>query len=230
MFDKDGTNLEGWQPKEIGGSLFAPPRHYRIRGKDYIIAIQDDGKAYLMNRRGEVQKNFPLDLDARPAGDYYLETGSTRENTSFVLVSRDGFRIKFNLDGKVRSREPLVKNTVNAQFSLVPEKEFKSYMILRQETKQYTLFDDKLNSVVVSDFIGRPADTQYSDFGSGKIYITVTDENQDLSFVYNGQGNLVTILPFESYAIALRPFDLDKGMVYTIFENSLTLQSLTSSD
>ena len=230
MFDKDGTNLEGWQPKETSGSLFSPPRHYRIRGKDYIIAIQDDGKAYLMNRRGEVQKNFPLDLDARPAGDYYLETGSTRENTSFVLVSRDGFRIRFNLDGKVRSREPLVKNTVNAQFSLVPEKEAKSYMIMRQETKQYTLFDDKLNSVLVSDFIGRPADTQYSDFGSGKIYITVTDHSQDLSFVYNGQGKLVTILPFESYAIALRPFDLDKAMVYTIFENSLTLQSLASSD
>ena len=124
----------------------------------------------------------------------------------------------------------MVKNTVNAQFSLVPEKEAKSYMIMRQETKQYTLFDDKLNSVVVSDFIGRPADTQYSDFGSGKIYITVTDHSQDLSFVYNGQGKLVTILPFESYAIALRPFDLDKAMVYTIFENSLTLQSLASSD
>jgi hypothetical protein len=230
MYDKDGTNLEGWQPKDIGGSLFAPPRHFRIRGKDYIMAIGEDGKAYLMNRRGEVQKNFPLDLDARPAGDYYLETGSTRENTSFVLVSRDGFRIKFNLDGKIRSREPLVKNTVNAQFSLVPEKESKSYMILRQEAKQYTLFDDKLNPVVVSDFIGRPTDTRYSDFGSGKVFITVTDDNQDLSFVYNGKGKLVTILPFESYAIALRPFDLDKVMVYTIFENSLTLQTLTSGD
>ncbi len=230
MYDKDGTNLEGWQPKNIESSLFAPPRHYRIRGKDYIMAITDDGKAFLMNRRGEVQKNFPLDLDARPAGDYYLETGSTRENTSFVLVSRDGFRIKFNLDGKVRSREPLVKNTVNAQFSLIPEKDFKSYMILRQEAKQYTLFDDKLNQVIVSDFIGRPTETQYTDFGSGRVYITITDNNQDLSFVYNGQGKLVTILPFESYAIALRPLDLDKAMVYTIFENSLTLQTLAAGE
>ena len=100
MYDKDGTNLEGWQPKDIAESLFAPPRHYRIRGKDYIIAIRDDGNVYLMNRRGELLKNFPLNLNARPSGDYYLETGSSRENTAFVLVSRDGFRIKFNLDGK----------------------------------------------------------------------------------------------------------------------------------
>ena len=230
MYDKDGTNLEGWQPKEIGESLFAPPRHYRIRGKDYIVAIRDDGNAYVMNRRGEVLKNFPLNLNARPAGDYYLETGSTRESTSFVIVSRDGFRIKFNLDGKIQSREALVKNTVDATFSLVPEKDFKSYLVLRQEQKQYTLFDEKLNPVIVSDFIGRSAHTQYSDFGSGKEYITVTDNNQDLSFVYDGQGKLVTILPFESYAIALRPLDLDKALVYTIFENALTLQSLSPND
>ncbi|HEX6225766.1 MAG TPA: hypothetical protein VFZ52_15215 [Chryseolinea sp.] len=229
MYDKDGTNLEGWQPKDIAESLFAPPRHYRIRGKDYIIAIRDDGNVYLMNRRGELLKNFPLNLNARPAGDYYLETGSSRENTAFVLVSRDGFRIKFNLDGKVLTRETLVKNTVDAHFSLVPEKNFKSYLILRQETKQLTLFDEKLNTVVSSDFIGRPAYTQYDDFGAGKTYITITDKSQDLSFAFDGQGKLVTILPFESYAIALQAIDLDRVKVYTVFENALTAQALQAS-
>jgi len=229
MYNKDGTNLEGWQPKEIAESLFAQPRHYRIRGKDYIIAIRDDGNVYLMNRRGELLKNFPLNLNARPSGDYYLETGSSRENTAFVLVSRDGFRIKFNLDGKVLTREALVKNTVDAHFSLVPEKDFKSYMILRQEAKQLTLFDEKLNTVVSSDFIGRPTHTQYNDFGSGKVYITVTDTSQDLSFAFDGQGKLVTILPFESYGIALQPVDLDKVRVYTVFENALTAQPLQTS-
>ena len=182
-----------------------------------------------MNRRGELLKNFPLNLNARPSGDYYLETGSSRENTAFVLVSRDGFRIKFNLDGKVLTREALVKNTVDAHFSLVPEKDFKSYMILRQEAKQLTLFDEKLNTIVSSDFIGRPTHTQYNDFGSGKVYITITDKSQDLSFAFDGQGKLVTILPFESYAIALQPVDLDKVRVYTVFENALTAQPLQTS-
>lgn len=229
MFDKDGTNLEGWQPKDLGESLFASPRHYRIRGKDYIVAIRDDGNAYLMNRRGELLKNFPINLNARPSGDYYLETGSTRENTAFVLVSRDGFRIKFNLEGKILNREALVKNTVDAHFSLIPEKDFKSYMISRQEAKQFTLLDEKLNTVLLSDFIGPAAYTQYSDFGSGKVFITVTDASQELSFVFDAQGKLVTILPFESRAIALRPLDLDKVRVYTIFENMLTMQPLQTS-
>jgi hypothetical protein len=195
------------------------------------MAIRDDGKAYLMNRRGEVLKNFPLDLNARPSGDYYLESGTTRETTYFVLVSRDGFRIKFNLDGKVQSRESLVKNTVDASFSLVPENDFKSYLVLRQENKQFTLFDEKLKEVLVSDFIGKnTALTQYHDFGGGKEYITVTDTSQDLSFVFDARGKLVTILPFESYSIALRPLDQDKLRVYTIFENALTVQPLQGSD
>jgi hypothetical protein len=230
MYDKDGTNLEGWQPKDLGESLFASPRHYRIRGKDYIVAIRDDGNAFLMNRRGETQKKFPLNLNARPSGDYYLETGPTRESTSFVLVSRDGFRIKFNLDGKVQTREALVKNTVDAHFSLIPEKDFKSYMISRLGAKQFTLLDEKLNTVLTSDFIGRASYTQYHDFGSGKVYITVTDVSQELSFVFDAQGKLVTILPFESRAIALRPLDLDKIRVYTIFENVLTIQPLQTSN
>lgn len=230
MFDKDGTNLEGWQPKDLGESLFAPPRHYRIRGKDYIMAIRDDGNAYLMNRRGEPLKNFPLNLNARPSGDYYLETGTSRENTYFVLISRDGFRIKFNLDGKIQSREALLKNTVDAYFSLVPEKDFKSYMVSRQETKQFALLDEKLNTVLTSDFIGRSASTQYNDFGSGRTFITVTDNNQDLSFIFDAQGNLVTILPFESYSIGLRPLDLERIRVYTIFENALTIQPLQTRD
>ena len=231
MFDKDGTNLEGWQPKDIGGSLFAPPRHHRIRGKDYIMAIRDDGKAVLMNRRGEVLKNFPLDLNARPAGDYYLESGSTKESTNFVVISRDGFRIKFNLDGKVQSRETIVKNTVDANFSLVPETDFKSYLVARQENKQFTLLDEKLKEVLVSDFIGKnSAITQYNDFGGGKEYITVTDSSQDLSFVFDSRGKLVTILPFESYSIGLRPLDQDKLRVYTIFENALTVQPLQGSE
>ena len=104
MYDKAGVNLDGWKPKDVGDGLFAPARHHRIRGKDYIISIRKDGNVYLMNRRGETLNNFPLNLNARPAGDYYLETGNSVETTFFVVVSRDGFRIKFTTDGKVHSR------------------------------------------------------------------------------------------------------------------------------
>ncbi len=227
MFDKSGANLDGWRPMDVGDGLSTAARHHRIRGKDYIIAIRKDGNVVLMNRRGESLKNFPLNLNARPEGGYYLETGSSLENTYFVVISRDGFRIKFTIDGKIHSRETLLKNAVDARFSLVSEKDSKSYLILRQESKQLTLFDDNLKQIVVSDFMGNNnVEVQYLDFGAGKIYIAITDTTQDLSFVYDARGSLLTTLPIESYTIAVRPTDFDKIRLFSILEKALTIQPL----
>jgi hypothetical protein len=227
MFDKEGNNLEGWQPRIVDESLSTAPEHHRVFGKDYLAAIRDDGFVFLMNRRGELLKNFPLDLNARPMGDYYLEIGKGKSSTYFVVVSRDGFRIKFNLDGKIQSREALVKNVPDAQFSLVREKDSKSYLVLRQEAKQLTVFNENLNQLFVSDFVGNnPIDIRYQNFGSGKVYITITDLSQDLSFVYDGKGNMLTSLPIESHAIAVRPSDADKPRVFYNFQRNLTLRPL----
>ena len=227
MFDKHGVNLEGWTPKDIGESLFAAPRHYRIRGKDYIVAIRKDGNAFVMNRRGETLNGFPLNLNARPAGEYFLESGNTLQSTYFVLISRDGFRIKFTLEGKVQNREALVKNTADARFSLIGEKDNKSYLILRQEPRQLMLSDDNLKPVVVSDFMGNnPVEMHYVDFGAGKIYIAITDGSQDLSYVYDEEGHLLTSTPVESTAIAVRPLDFDKLRIFSINGKSLTIQGL----
>ncbi|AYB29721.1 hypothetical protein [Chryseolinea soli] len=224
MFDKEGKNLEGWQPKNLGGSLSSAANHHRIRGKDYIVAVQEDGNAYLMNRRGEVLKGFPLNLNARPAGDYYLESGNSRENTYFVVISRDGFRIKFTMDGKIHSRETLLKNVVDAQFRLVREENFKGYLVVRQETKQLTVFDENLKEVVVSDFIANnPTEIQYLDFGAGKSFIAITDKGQELSFVYDGQGKLLSPLPIESSRVAVRPLDLDKILIFSALGKALTI-------
>ncbi|MBL0745925.1 DUF3352 domain-containing protein [Chryseolinea lacunae] len=227
MFDKDGKNLEGWQPKSLGETLFASANHHRIRGKDYIVAIREDGNVYILNRRGEVQKGFPLNLNARPAGDYYLESGSSKDNTYFVVISRDGFRIKFTLDGKIHSRETLLKNTVDAQFRLVREKDFKDYLIVRQETKQLTVFDEDLKEIVVSDFIANSNTViNYLNFGGGKSYISVTDTGQELSFVYDGQGKFITTVPIESNFVAVRPLDFDKVLVFSALGRALTIKPL----
>jgi hypothetical protein len=224
MYDKNGANLEGWQPRDVGDGLFTAAQHHRVRGKDYLLAIRKDGNVYLMNRRGELLKNFPLNLNARPAGHSYLEIGNSLENTFFVVVSRDGFRIKFTADGRIHSRETLLKNTVDAKFSLVLEEGGKSYMVLRQEPRQLTLFDDNLKPIVVSDFIGNNSVViQYADFGSGRTYIAINDKSQELSFLYDFQGKLITTLPIESTEVAVRPLGFDKIRLFSILERVLTV-------
>ncbi len=225
MYDKEGNNLDGWRPQNTEEGLAMPPRHHRIRGKDYILAIRKDGKVYIYNRRGEVLKKFPLSLDAKPQGDYYLESGSDLSNTYFIIISRDGYRIKFNLDGKIQSRETLLKNSIDARFGLIREKSGKSYLILRQESRQMTLMDESGKELIKNDFVGMDAiDISFWDFGAGKIFVTVTDIHQGLSFVYDKQGSSLTTPPLESYFISVRPDDGEKLTLFSAYKKTLTIQ------
>lgn len=227
MHDKGGENLDGWKPKNAGGRLAMPARHHRIRGKDYIIALREDGHALLMTRRGETLKKFPLDLDARLTGDYFLENGSSAATTYFVVVSRDGFRIKFNLEGKIQTRETLLKSSPEASFRLISDENNRSYVIVRQEARHFTIMDENLKEIISSDFIGNnPADVALYDFGNGKSYITLTDKSQDLSFVYDIKGKLLTQLPLESGAIIVRPSRGERPRAYFIHGKALSIQPL----
>ena len=227
MYDKEGNNLEGWKPQNVEDGLAMPARHHRIRGKDYIVAIRKDGKAYLFNRRGEKVKKFPLDLEAKPYGDYFIELGKDLASTYFIVVSRDGYRIKFNLEGKIQSRETLIKNSVDSRFALIREKNGKSYLILRQESKETTLLDDNTKDLIKNDYVGfDPLDIEYTDFGAGKIFVTITDARQGLSFVYDKQGNVLTNPPVDSYILTVRPDDNDKLLLFSGYEKALTIQPL----
>lgn len=227
IHDKSGENLEGWKPKNVGGKLFTSAQHHRIRGKDYLVAMREDGNVLLMNRRGETLKNFPLDLDARLTGSYFLETGSSTATTYFVVVSRDGFRIKFNLEGKIQSREALLKTSPEATFRLISDENNKTYIIIRQDSRYLTVMNENLNDIITSDFLGNnPVHVQLFDFGNGKRYITMTDKSQDLSFVYDFKGALLTNLPLESNAIIVRPSRGDKPKAYFIHGKSLSIQPL----
>jgi hypothetical protein len=227
MFDKNGNNLEGWMPRDVGGSLMAPPMHYRIKGRDFIIAIRKDGLVHLYNRRGEMMKNFPLDLQGTPMGDYFLEMGSDIANTFFVVVTRDGFRIRFSPEGKIQNRETLLRASVGSQFGMKTEKFNKSYLVWQHDTRQLTVTDASGKRLLTSDYLSlKDWDIKYYHYGGGKSFISLTDKIQELSYVFDGSGNLVTSPPLESTAIELRMTHSDQSHVFFIHDKMLTIQPL----
>jgi hypothetical protein len=227
MYDKSGNNLEGWTPREVGAALLAPAAHHRIKGKDFILAIRKDGLVHLYNRRGEMVRNFPLDLEGTPRGDYFLETGSDLANTFFVVVTRDGNRIKFNPEGKIVNRETLLRASVPSQFSLVAEKANKSYFVVQHDARQLTISDPSGKKIMSSDYIASGNwSMKYHHFGGAKTFISLTDKTQKLSYVFDGAGNLITNPPFESTAIEVRMASSDQSYAFFIHDKILTIQPL----
>jgi hypothetical protein len=227
LYDKEGNNLDGWKPRNVEGPLFTRPDHHRIRGKDFIVAIRKDGWVYLMNRRGEHVKGFPLQLDIKPEGSYFLEPGNSMAATYFVVVSKDGVKVKFNVEGKIISREALIKAAIDDQFSLLAEHHGKSYLISRQNSRQLTLLDESGKPFLSNDFVSaRNAEVQYYDFGGGRSYVLIADRDQDLCYVYGSQGNLLTSTPLESSGVSLK-LDAEKALLAYVNGKTFILESLT---
>ncbi len=226
IFDKSGKNLEGWQPRRVEGQLLTAPNHHRLLGRDYMVAIRRDGMVYLMNRRGELLPNFPLDLKTRLAGGYFIDVGRNQSETTFTVVSEDGTKIKFNLQGKAVSREVLVKTALEAKFALVREQEGKSYIITRSEPAQFTVFDANANEIIRSDFIGPRTETRFLLPGAGRNFIVVTDKTQELSYVYDRTGRLLSAVPIESAEIEIAPVDNGRIKVFSSLQKSFTVTYL----
>jgi hypothetical protein len=227
MYDKEGNNLDGWKPKDAGGALMAPPQHYRIQGKDYILSIRKDGTVYLMTRRGEDIKGSPFQLSAPVSGDHFLERGKSLSDTYFVVVTADGYKVKFSVDGKIQSKETLLKNSVSTSFSLVREASQKSYLVVQKDSKNFNLLDENGKIVVSNAFIGgHPGSVNFNDFGSGNIFITILDVIDHLAYVYDPDGNLMTSPPIETTALGLRPGNGENIQLYYIRNNSLAIQPL----
>ncbi|MDV3310069.1 MAG: hypothetical protein LOY03_14760 [Cyclobacteriaceae bacterium] len=227
MYDKQGTNLEGWTPNNVEDDLFITARHHRIRGRDYLIAIRRDGRAYLMNRRGEMQRGFPLNLDARPEGDYFLDVGSTIDNSDFIVVSNDGFRIRFNPAGKIQSREALIKSSISSRFSLVKERSGKSYCMVRQDPSGLTILDVNGRNIITNPYVGmNPIVVRYYDFGAGSVYYSITDQLQNLTYIYDQSGSLLTSPPLESSSCDLHPSKSGKVTAYLTYKGSLMVKPL----
>ncbi len=227
MYDKEGKNLEGWNPKEIGIPLAMTPKHYRIKGKDYVISVARNGLIHLTNRRGELIKNFPLSLNVRLSGEYFLETGKTLADTYFVFVDEDGFKIKVNIEGKVASRETLLKTSVSSKFSLIAEKHGRAYLLLQKDARQFSLFDESGKKIVSNEFIGfNSSKVDYYDFGSGRTYLSIVDLTQNLAYIYDGNGNLLTSPPIETSALTIRPKDSDELLLFYVSGKSIVIQPL----
>jgi PAS domain-containing protein len=217
MYDKDANNLVGWNPNRTDAPLSSAAKHYRVRGRDYILAIQERGKILIYNRRGERLSGFPIELDTRLGDELFLIPGADQANTLFTIISKEGLLVKFNLNGQVVSREQLFKPSRDSRFKMIIEKQSKSYIIMRQEGGRLTLMDENGKEIFQKDYISSlPLTVQYYDFGSGRKIYTVTDKEQELSYLYDQTGTLVNQQPFESIEAPAITFSEHSGK-YTVY-------------
>ncbi len=216
LFDKNRKNLEGWTPRKLGGRLASRPFHLRIKGGDCMIALEENGRFDVMNRRGNMYKGFPVEFDVRFNSPLYVETGNDFKSTRLIAVSTGGEIIQVNLIGKIAGRKQLYKPVKESMYRLVPDALKKDFIIVRQDYNALSFLDRNGNKIFERNFItsGNLA-VQYYNFSTDNKIFIVTDLEQEFTYIFNKDGELFNLEPMESHA--------QIGLIYSSRERKYTI-------
>ncbi len=229
LYDKEGKNLEGWTPRKVNGPLAMAPFHIRVQGRDCIVAMQANGMINLINRRGEMYPGFPLDLNGTVSSALFLEPKGTFETSQFTGITDHGELVQFNLGGAIIKRTQLYRSSADAKFGLVVDRLKRNYVIISQDLNRIKIFNRKQEEIFAKDFVtSQQMGFQYYDFGSSNELFAITDYDQEFTYLYDSEGQLINFQPFESsYPIALVYLE-SKGKyhVYRTYQNMFSILSL----
>ncbi len=226
LYDKNGKNLEGWTPNKLNGPLASTAFHRRIRTRDRMIAIQQNGVVNVISRTGQMSPGFPIDLKANTSSPPYISTGSDFENSSLTTVTDDGEVVSLNLLGQILKREQLYKPTTDTQFSTLPDALGVSYLFIRKSSNRLAVLDPSGEVLFEKDYLSSSnLNWQYYNFGGGKEIIIVLDKEQEFAYLYNRTGQLINYQPVEaSHEIGLLYFsNEDKYQLYKVLDNQFSI-------
>ena len=100
MYSGKGKAVKGFAPSKFSGVLNKTPQHFRVKGKDFILASTSNGHIYVLDRRGKekfiISKKYTLGLN-----NFYLSESSTLSKSSFVTTTQDGELLNVFLNGSI---------------------------------------------------------------------------------------------------------------------------------
>ena len=233
MFDQEGNALDGWNPNPLSGPLAAPPSHVRVRGKDCLIALQQDGTVHVKNRRGEPYPGFPLALDQPCHSPLFIEPASDFEETTLTTVTDRGELISFNLRGNIVRRTQLYRPSTGARFALSEDALSKTFVIIRQDEATLGVLNREGVLLFEKSFFSPDAlasgqlMVQYYNFGANHEVIAITDQVQAFTYLFTPVGELINARPLESdFPIGLLYLeDADAFRIYRTFEKEFAIMS-----
>ena len=204
LFNADRDNLPGWNPLSLTAPLAEAPKHFRVRGKDCIVALLRNGLLYLLNRRGEPYPGFPIDLDQTCDNPLFIKTGNSFADSELTTITERGELIYLNLEGKLLKRGQLLRPSPNTHFMLCPDRLEKNYILIRQDDQRLSILDENgevwfEQSYFTPGGLGRgELSVQYYNFETDRQVIAITDKVQEFTYLFNRQGQLFNNRPVES--------------------------------
>lgn len=175
MYDSKGKSVSGFTFKKAGSKVVLPPKHIRISNKDYIVIAEENGKLNILHRTGKTRIGVDSKFD-------FGESEIYTEDANFVFLTSKDEKVSINQSGKV-SNQKLASSSKNVVWEL------------SGKTK-VTLDDNilRINNQKVELPFGLYTAPKIS-VSNRRILISITDLQQQRTYVYNSLGELLSNFP-----------------------------------
>ena len=175
MYDNKGKNVSGFTFKKAGSKVVLPPKHIRISNKDYLLVAEENGKLNILHRTGQNRITVSTKFD-------FSESQIYAEDNKFAFLSSNDQKVTIDQSGKV-SIQDLNSGSKNVVWEI-------------SGNTKVTLDDNilRINNQKVELPFGLYTAPKIS-VSNRRILISITDLQQQRTYVYNSLGELLSNFP-----------------------------------
>ena len=196
MLDSISDVVTGFTFKNTETDLILPPKHIRIKGKDYILLSEQSGKLTILDRIGKARVNVKekVDFSKNEWYKYLDQLTSTTIGGYLIQIQKDGNAVQQNM-GLQHDNHMVATNKTLVTFS-------ENKLAIKGKTIAldfgvYT--EPKLN--VVND----------------KIYVTITDLQSKKVYLYDSNAELLPNFPvYGSSVLSIGNMDKDPNIEFVV--------------
>lgn len=199
LLDRNGKDLEGWNPMKLSEKSILAPRHLRVPGKgDFMITQTEKGNMHFFNRRGEKQVGSPLVLGKEFDRPVEITAGSEGSSLRISALSKSGELIHASFEGEITYRNQLVKAERDNTFDLISDQAGNSLLILSRQYSKTVILNEQEEELFTLPLAGQNLWFGYYDFGASRKILAVSDPEQGFGYLYDLEGNMLNTTPLES--------------------------------
>jgi len=196
MYDIEGNMISGWNFGKTESLVKGMVQHFRIYGKDYIVAL-DENRAYFLDRRGRERIRLKERVALTPQNPLTLDMNIREERPRWISTDTAGNVMAIYLDGTVSL-------LISRQMS--PDHYFSMEDLTRDGIPEFIFVDGNELDVVGQDgkrlfnFKVKDAITDRPDiykFSASDVKVGITDRSRSRIYLINSDGTLYEGFPLE---------------------------------
>jgi len=190
-YEKSGNVVKGWNPFRTSGIVTSEIYYFKVSGKDYIVA-SDDNSLYFLDRSGKIRLTHKEAISKAKGSSLRLNPGS---EAYLICTSADGTVQQIYFDGSVK-KFSMKKFTDDHSFDIfdVDGNGFGEYIFI--DSGRLYLYDHNRSAMFDRDFasaeLGGPINFIFS---STDRKIGVFDMNKKLIYLVDIKGETMSGFP-----------------------------------